>query len=685
LWLVLRCGAVALLGQIVPVSQNLWRLLDQEDTDRDRRITVRDRVTPFDVRDRQGATVRTVGGVYPLSVLMQELKRLEDGRQTEVELARLPLDETAADRTHRLIRDFYWDALTRRIDAAHLDQVLADPKVQSNCDYLYVPASDEAALRYFSRCEQIAAEQKRSPALRVLRLPPPRQITGPFIRNLDGQHGLLSLALETNSDGQPLRGVPYVVPGGRFNELYYWDSYFTVLGLLADGRTDLARGQADNLLYEIQAYGMAPNANRTYYLTRSQPPLLTSIIRAVYEAKAADSQWLESALKTALAEYRAVWMGPDRLVKVGPHALNRYYDIGEGPCPEVEPGHYDQKIEPWMRQAEAAGLTDSNAPLTPFRFLNQYLYCGRFGGFAVNGLTLDAFFTHDRAVRESGHDTTHRFDDRTADFLPCDLNALLYRYEMDFAELLETNFGGQLASLGPGFDSAASWKERARARKQAMMELMWDEGRGFFFDYDFANRKRSTYISATGLFPLWAGMLDQTNAREQQDARIAAAFAERELEEYAGLAATARKSVESARTHDARQWDYPYGWPPHQMMAWQALRRYGLQADAERLAYRWLYALTRNARDYNGTIPEKLNVVTGSHEVFVEYGNVGTRFDYIAPEGFGWMNASFQVGLKNLTPSRKEDLRHLKPPPPKESAAAKSTPPGQTRVAVGNN
>ena len=141
-----------------------------------------------------------------------------------------------------------------------------------------------------------------------------------------------------------------------------------------------------------------------------------------------------------------------------------------------------------------------------------------------------------------------------------------------------------------------------------------------------------------------------------------AAYACNQLEESAGLAATARESVESARRKDPRQWDYPYGWPPHQILAWQAFKNYGDDADAARLAYRWLYTIARNARDYNGTILEKFNVVTGSHEVFVEYGNVGTRFSYIAPEGFGWMNASFELGMTFLSPELIESLREMKPP-----------------------
>jgi alpha,alpha-trehalase len=697
---ILRCAAALWLWgagtaacQSIPAPQIFWRLAAQEDTDGDRKITIHDHLTPFALREESGATVLTLTNVYQLSVLLQELKQADDRHTTEIPLAALRLDENVVDRTHRLIKEVYWDALTRRIDADHMDKVVDDSKVVSKADYVYVPGADETAVNYFQSIEKTAAKQNRSPALKVVVLPPPDRITGAFVRNLDGAHGILSLALETNADGK-IAGAPYVVPGGRFNELYCWDSYFITLGLLQDGRTDLARGMADNLLYEARFYGKIPNANRTYYLTRSQPPFLTSIIGAVYEsdmsrqsvaaADAADKTWLASALKTAMAEYQNVWRGTDRLVKInaergrparalenrglagGPPAplyeLSRYDDEGDGPCPEVEPGHYDGKIQPWLAQVRPA---NPDLALTPYRFLNEYLYGGQYADLKVDGMTLDQFFKHDRAVRESGHDTTHRFDDRTADFVSVDLNSLLYKYETDFADLIKSEFGGQLPGVDGEMADAKFWRERAACRKEAIMTLMWDEQRGYFFDYDFVHRRRSTYISATGLWPLWAKMFDAANPVEMERARRAAAFACEKLEEPAGLSATANESVESARTHDARQWDYPYGWAPHQMLAWQALKNYGLDPDAGRLAYRWLYCIARNAHDYNGVIPEKYNVVTGSHEVFVEYGNVGTKFAYIAPEGFGWMNASFEVGMNFLSPAQRADLGALKPPPAK--------------------
>ncbi len=650
--------ASATFSQTVPVTDNLWRLVAQEDTDGDQKITIHDQTTPFDVHGSEGAAVRTLTNFYQMSVLLQELKRADGQHAQETTMDQLQLDESPVDRTHRFIKEYFWNALTRRIDAAHLDQVVGDSKVAGKYDYLYVPAADELAVKYFQSIGNSNLAKHRSPELKVALLPPPEKITGEFVRNLDGAHGLLALALETNADGK-LSGVPYVVPGGRFNELYDWDSYFIVLGLLQDHRNDLARGMADNLLYEVQYYGKIPNANRTYYLTRSQPPFLTSIIRAVYDSGMVDKNWLASALKTAAAEYQNVWLSKDRLVKIGHYELSRYYDTGNGPCPEVEPGHYDEKIQPWLVQVKPE---NPDVPLTPFRFLNEYLYAGKFADLKADGLTLDQFFKHDRAVRESGHDTTHRFDDRTADFVSVDLNSLLYKYETDYAELLENEFGGKLLSLGKDYGDAAFWRQRAAVRKQAMLALMWDDQRGFFFDYDVLNHRRSTYISATGLYPLWAKMLDASAPKEMEQVRRTESFACEKLEQPAGLAATAKESVESARRHDARQWDYPYGWAPHQMLAWRGLKNYGLDADASRLAYRWLYTIVKNAHDHNGTIPEKYNVVTGSHEVFVEYGNVGTKFADIATEGFGWMNASFEVGMNYISPTQLADLHRLKPP-----------------------
>lgn len=632
----------------VPVEENFARLLKEDDTDGDRKITVADGPErAFRLRDSAGRE-HPVAGEYPLSVLLQELSLARDRGLKETRLSRKVLNENVVDRTHRMIRDMFWDSLTRVIDEKGLPGLLEDSKSASadGRRRLFVPHDDAQALSYF----QGVAARRPDWKLTVERLP--EKVTAEFVRGLDGRHGPLSLALRRGAGGK-LSGEPFVVPGGRFNELYGWDSHFIALGLLEDGRTELARSTIDDQLYEIRRYGRILNANRTYYLTRSQPPFTTSSLRETFDRLPDGPErlaWLKGGLEAAIAEYRGVWTSPPRLVES--EGLSRYYDEGKGPCPEVEPGHYDPILRPY---AEKEGVT-------PARYLEGFL-SGRYKSAA-----LDAFFLHDRAVRESGHDTTYRFDDRTADFLTVDLNSLLYKTETDLADLIAERFGGELRLSDGTVETAAAWRARAETRKKRMNALFWDAERGLFFDYDFKNKRRSTYLSATTFYPLWAGWATPEQAAAVRENAMGP------LERLGGLAATAEASrgpLTAARP--ARQWDYPYGWAPHQILAWRGLERYGFRKDARRLAYRWLWTIAKNARDYDGTVPEKYDVVKASHQVFAEYGNVGTKFSYITKEGFGWMNASFELGLKVLSLDQLASLRELTPPdkvfPPVSRAA----------------
>jgi alpha,alpha-trehalase len=306
----------------------------------------------------------------------------------------------------------------------------------------------------------------------------------------------------------------------------------------------------------------------------------------------------------------------------------------------------------------------------------------------VKDSEIDAFFSHDRCVRESGHDTTYRFfeggGERCADFAPVELNALLFKYEIDLARLIDEHLGGQFRGR-----TGAEFCERARARARLMQTYHWDEAAGLFFDYDLKKRRRSSYVSATTLVPLWA------SGRNRCDASLlTAAMAERvkktalsALEVEGGLSATAAGSRErvaaprvlvqaekggfSYQTNE-RQWEFPNGWAPHQMFAWKGLENFGFERDAHRLAYRWLATIVSNAADYHGTVPEKFDVVRRSHRVFEEYGNVNTEFSYISSEGFGWMNASFVVGRGLLSPAERTALGEHTPvervfPEPRES------------------
>jgi len=422
--------------------------------------------------------------------------------------------------------------------------------------------------------------------------------------------------------------------------MYGWDSYFIVLGLLHDGYLSLAQSVVDNLVYEIVHYGKILNANRTYYLTRSQPPFLTSMALAVYDRlpKGRMSKLcVQGVIEAAIREYEDVWIGQEHLTETG---LSRYYDKGIGPPPEVEAGRFDSLF--------ALAARDHAMPPAAFR--------GAFMKGQVGSPQLDKYFRDDRAMRESGHDASYRLLDDCADLVTVDLNALLYKTESDIAVIIAQEFSGSL----PVFETSQRseyWRLRAQKRRDLMTRFLWNERRGMFFDYDFVTRKQTEFESATTFYPLWAGL-----ASDIQASRVVA-NAVPLLAMPGGIAGSTEQSrgpITSVRPQT--QWDYPFGWAPHQMLVWSGLEKYRYDSLARDLAYRWLYAITSNACSYNGTIAEKYDVVSRSAQVFAEYGNVGTKFSYITREGFGWTNASFVVARTLLTPQQLEDLDRLVPP-----------------------
>ncbi|MFX0199144.1 MAG: trehalase family glycosidase [Candidatus Hodarchaeota archaeon] len=636
---------------LVSVPKNLDRLIEDEDTDRDKKITIDD--TPVVRTGRGDKRVWVISiegkryevvGTYYLSNLLKELKLAQDAGNTIARIYPQRVFESPVRQISRSIRELYWDGLTRRVDEDNLEKISRDEKITtSGYRYVYVPHTDELAHEYFTRVSERHPEFK----VQVERLP--AEITPEYVKSLDGKHGILTLGLERKPSGEHA-GVPFVVPGGRFNEMYGWDSYFEALGLLVDGRVDLAKAMVDNFVYQITHYGKILNANRTYYLTRSQPPFLTSMALAVYESlpKSKETKaWLKKVFSAAVKEYYQVWMNEDHLTETG---LSRYYGSGLGPPPEVEPGHFDAIYRPF---AEKLNMS--------LQKLEQLYKAGE-----IEVPELDEFFIHDRSVRESGHDTTYRWEGfRCADFVTVDLNSLLYKIEIDIARVIDQEFGGKLVRADGSEETSSTWYERAKKRKTLIKKYLWDEQYGMFFDYDLANKRRYAYVSATTFYPLWACHKDNPMTRlvTQGEAERLAQSALPLLEMAGGVAASAESSrgpVSDLRP--ARQWDYPNGWAPHQMLIWRGLLNYGFDEIVQRLIYRWLYTITRNAVDYNGTIPEKLDVVKRSHQVFAEYGNVGTKFAYITKEGFGWMNASYQVGLKLLLPDIHTYLERLIPP-----------------------
>ncbi len=630
-------------GVRVDVNAAISALVDEEDVDGDRKITIADCGGPHTTRGDKKFLLRSVdgrrlevSGTYYLSNLLQELTLARERGEDTADIAADRIFEAPTLHLSRIIRDVCWSGLTRRMDAGGLHAILADEKMtaRGGLTYVYVPEEDTAAVGYYRG----VVSGKAFDTVRLMTVPP--VMTEKFLHTLDGRHGILSLALAAGAGGESTP-VPFVVPGGRFNELYGWDSYFITLGLIADRKFEMARSMVDQHVYEIMRYGKILNANRTYYLTRSQPPFLTSMARAVYETMEKNDvsrAWLRSVLIAAIREHAAVWMGPDRLTRTG---LSRYFDTGTGPCPEVEAGHYDDVFANFARRHR----------MTPREFEQAY----RRG--AVKDRELDDYFLHDRAMRESGHDTSYRLVGRAANLATVDLNALLYKIETDIAELLRDEFSGAL-SIGEGKTvRSTEYAAMAVKRKVLVNTYLWDADSGIYYDYDAVKRARTGYLSAASLYPLWAGLASP----EQAASLVARALPVLELPGGIASSSEASRGAVSAERKE-RQWDFPNGWPPHQMLAWEGLRRYGYDSIAMRLAYRWLYTMTINAVNYNGTITEKLNVEARTHDVFAEYGNVGTKFSYITREGFGWSNASYQVGLPLLTPSMREALDRLVPP-----------------------
>ena len=604
----------------------MQRLLQQADTDRDRKITIEDHPkSPFWMLSVEGDSVG-ISQIYYLSNLLQELAIAREGGMQTLQLSLNQIKEPPSQRISRRIKKEFWDDLTRSIDKKGLSKILKDTKASDGVQRLYVPADDSVGIDYYKSL------QKELEGFEVLILP--KKITPEYVKSINDKPGLLALKIENGE------GVPFVVPGGRFNEMYGWDSYFEGIGLIIDGRIDLAKAMVDNFIYQINHYGKILNANRTYYLTRTQPPFMSSFVRQVYEAsEEKDKKWLRKALNAAITEYEQVWMQKgERLTGNG---LNRYFAQGIGIPPETEKGHFEEVLETFGQRHN----------LSADQFEKKY-QSGE-----IKDAEADEYFKHDRSIRESGHDTSWRLEDRATNLNTVDLNALLYKYETDFAYLIDKYFGGIFKTASGKTFTDDIWEQKAETRKTLMNSLLWDEEAGSYFDYDFQKREKTGYISATNFYPLWAGI-----ASEEQAGKMVKNLMQ-DLNAKGGILASAKSSVDKTATNNVqRQWDYPYGWAPHQMLLWQGLLNYGYEKEAYELVYRWLWMITKNAADYNGTIPEKYDVVHTTHKVYAEYGNVGTDFDYITKSGFGWMNASYQLGLKILPEYLQQRLEQLVPP-----------------------
>ena len=512
-----------------------------------------------------------------------------------------------------------WDTLTRSMTNC---QSLVDPKMKV-VPVLYLPAG---------MSEPVAVQKLASECnVRVDHLPTEIHRLGDIDTSKIQPQGLLYLEHK------------YVVPGGRFNEMYGWDSYFIVRGLLRAGRVELARGMVDNFFFEVEHYGAMLNANRTYYLTRSQPPFLSSMFVDVYDALQksghADPAWLAKAYADLEKDYEMWNRDPHR---AGDTGLSRYYDFGEGPPLEAvqdESGYY-RKVASYffLHPARADGYILENSPEAkqPVAGASYALQvcdvsltmarpeCEKQREFKLSS----DFYKGDRSMRESGFDVSFRFAPfgaATHHYAPVCLNSLLYKTEKDLEQISRW--------LGHPND-AERWSKRAEERKRLIVQYLWDEHAGYFFDFDLQTGQRSSYRYATTLYPLWAGLATPEQAK-------AVAKNLPDLEKAGGLTMSTEET--------GAQWDLPYGWGNIEMLAIDALRRFGFNRDADRISYEFVSMVAENFRR-DGTIREKYNVVTRSSEAHAELGY------HVNVVGFGWTNAAFLELLHGLPRDAMERL-----------------------------
>ena len=409
----------------------------------------------------------------------------------------------------------------------------------------------------------------------------------------------LSRPVKAQHRGGSLLMLPeaYVVPGGRFREIYYWDSYFTMLGLRESGRIDLIESMIHNFVYLIDHFGHIPTGNRTYYLSRSQPPFFSLMVRLYSEVKGKQvltrylpqlqrefDYWMEGSdrLDESYIAHRRVVRLPDGTL------LNRYWDDRDLPRPEA----YLEDVE-LAREAEQDFGT---APGSIYRCL--------------------------RAAAESGWDFSSRWmadgknfsTIQTTNILPVDLNCLMYHLESTLAEAYSLSDRPELHRI---------FEQKARQRQVAINNMFWNTKQQFYMDYDFRQQKLTGVFSLAGVYPLFFKLASTRQARFV-DAHIRLSFLR-----SGGVLTTLGDS--------GQQWDLPNGWAPLQWMTYKGLRNYQFNCSASRLRNNWLCLVEKKYRS-SGKLLEKYNILNTN--LLAKDG------EYDLQEGFGWTNGVY-LKMKN--------------------------------------
>lgn len=381
---------------------------------------------------------------------------------------------------------------------------------------------------------------------------------------------------------------PYIVPGGRFSEQFYWDSYFIMLGLAADKRWKMIEGMMKNYAFMIRKFGFIPTANRTYFLSRSQPPFFSHMVRLLATHNGRTRTFAEY-LPYMLGEYR-FWM-KGRL-KLGKQEHKAYARVVQMPNGMNMNRYYDNKMTPRPESLSEDMETALGA----------------------EGRESDRLYLHLRAGAESGWDFSSRwFHDshdirtiHTADIVPVDLNCLLYQLEATIAESYRAIKNPLLAR---------KFQNLADRRARAIQTYCWDEQAGFFVDYNFHHEQPTGQLSLAAVFPLYARI-----ATKQQADKVAERL-RRDFLKEGGLVTTLVNS--------GQQWDDPNGWAPLQWIAIEGLRHYGHHDLANDIKHRWMRVNMK-------VFTEKHKLVE-KYDVNAEHG-LGGGGEYPLQDGFGWTN-----------------------------------------------
>jgi alpha,alpha-trehalase len=404
---------------------------------------------------------------------------------------------------------------------------------------------------------------------------------------------------------------PYVVPGGRFGEIYYWDSYFTMEGLAASARMDLAKNMLDNFAYLIDNLGFIPNGNRTYYLSRSQPPFFASMVTLYGQETSKEKA--AAYLPQLIKEYE-FWMDGYLLVT----DQNPYYKrVVKMPDGSVLNRYWDEKAIP-----------------RPESYMED-LHLAK----ALPKEQRPQLYRNIRAACESGWDFSSRwFEDpnefhtiNTTEIIPVDLNCLLYNLEMTISQLHDVN-GAK--------EQSGYFRSMAQGRKKAIEKYFWSENEGFYMDYNFTRQNHTSIKSSAAVFPLYFGLATQNQAD------MVAQNLEKHFLKPGGLLTTLNQTNQ--------QWDYPNGWAPLQWIAIIGLHNYKHHILAENIKQNWLL-LNEKIFLETGKMMEKYNVVNIDQK--------GGGGEYPLQDGFGWTNGVNIALIKNKEKTRAQvnELSLVKP------------------------